>query len=271
MIKLRPLLAIAVLTAVIAGCDKNKKLDEAEQVLLSPDTAGDNGGLVTEEQKVSYIIGMNIGSQFKADAFPVDMDTFTLGLRDALGDVKPKLSDAEAGTVIEAFKAKQLAKQEEAMKALAINNLKEGEKFLAENAKKDGVKVLPSGLQYKVITDGAGPLPAPNATVEVNYKGKLIDGTEFDSSYKRGVPAQFGVDQVIPGWSEALKLMKEGSKWELFIPPSLAYGPGGTGGVIGPNQTLLFEVFLVSAAAKPPAEPPAGAVELPPEAAEGGD
>ncbi len=271
MIKLRPLLAVAVLTAGLAGCDKGKNPDEAEQVLLSANTAGDHGGLVTEEQKVSYIIGMNIGSQFRADTFPVDMETFMLGLKDALGDVKPKLSDAEADTVIEAFKAKQIAKQEEAMEALARKNLQDGEQFLAENAKKDGVKVLPSGLQYKVLAEGTGPLPALDATVEVNYKGKLIDGTEFDSSYKRGVPAQFGVDQVIPGWSEALKLMKEGSKWELYIPPSLAYGPGGTGGVIGPNQTLLFEVFLVSAAAKPAAEPPAGATELPPEAAEGGD
>lgn len=271
MNKLRLLLAVAVLTAALAGCDKGKKPDEAEQVLLSANTAGDQSGLVTEEQKVSYIIGMNIGSQFKADTFPVDMDTFVLGMKDALGDVTPKLSDAEAGTIIEAFKAKQMAKQEEAMKALALDNLKDGEKFLAENAKKDGVKVTPSGLQYKVITEGTGPLPAPDAIVEVNYKGKLVDGTEFDSSYKRGTPAQFGVDQVIPGWSEALKLMKEGSKWELYIPPSLAYGPGGTGGVIGPNQTLIFEVFLVSAAAKQAAELPPAADADDGAAANGGD
>jgi FKBP-type peptidyl-prolyl cis-trans isomerase len=140
-----------------------------------------------------------------------------------------------------------MAEQEASAKLVAETNIKEGEAFLAENAKKEGVVVLESGLQYKILTAGTGAIPTPENTVEVHYKGTLLDGTEFDSSFKRGVPAQFGVTQVIPGWVEALQLMKEGAKWELYVPADLAYGPGGTGGLIGPNQTLIFEVELLKA------------------------
>ena len=203
--------------------------------------------LESEMQKVSYIMGTNIGSQIKGEAFDVDIPSLTLGLNDAVEGNKPKLSETEINAVIEAFQAKVMAEQEASAKLVAETNIKEGEAFLAENAKKEGVVVLESGLQYKIVEAGTGEVPTAENTVEVHYKGTLLDGTEFDSSFKRGVPAQFGVTQVIPGWVEALQLMKEGAKWELYVPADLAYGPGGTGGLIGPNQTLIFEVELLKA------------------------
>jgi FKBP-type peptidyl-prolyl cis-trans isomerase FklB len=139
-----------------------------------------------------------------------------------------------------------MAKKAEEMQKLSEKNKADGEKFLAENAKKEGVKVLPSGLQYKVITPGTGKSPKATDTVTTHYKGMLIDGTEFDSSYKRGEPATFPVSGVIPGWTEALQLMKEGAKWQLFLPSNLAYGERGAGRDIGPNATLIFEVELIS-------------------------
>jgi FKBP-type peptidyl-prolyl cis-trans isomerase len=251
----------ALLLVAVTGCDKpadkpENKPDEKAATSTSAD--GAVAGLTTDEQKISYIMGVNIGSQFKTDAFAVDMKSFTSGIEDAVAGVKPKLNDEEAAAVIDAFKEKQQAKQEEAQKVVAENNTKEGEKFLADNAKKEGVVVLPSGLQYKVITAGTGATPGAENTVKVNYKGTLIDGTEFDSSYKRGEPATFIVNQVIPGWVEALQLMKEGDKWELYVPAALAYGPGGAGGVIGPNQMLIFEVELLQAAVKEDASAKAG-------------
>jgi len=205
--------------------------------------------LESEIQKVSYIMGTNIGGQIKSEAFEVDIPSLTLGLSDAVAGNEPQLSEEQVKVVIEAFQAKMMADQEASAKLVAETNLQEGETFLTENAKKDGVVVLESGLQYKVLTAGSGAIPAPENTVEVHYVGTLIDGSEFDSSIKRGVPAQFGVTQVIPGWVEALQLMKEGAKWELYVPAGLAYGPGGTGGLIGPNQTLIFEVELLKASA----------------------
>jgi FKBP-type peptidyl-prolyl cis-trans isomerase len=138
------------------------------------------------------------------------------------------------------------AEQQEAVSAQSDSNAAEGAAFLAENAKKEGVVTTDSGLQYKIMNTGVGPKPTADSTVEVHYAGRLLDGTEFDSSVKRGVPTQFGVTQVIPGWTEVLQLMPEGSKWEVYIPSNLAYGPGGTG-PIGPNSTLIFEVELLQA------------------------
>ena len=201
--------------------------------------------LESEAQKVSYIMGINIGSQINTDDLDFDMATFNMGVKDAFSGTEPRLSEEEVRTVIDGFQARITAKQEDAAKVAGDNNLKEGEAFLAEKAKSEDVVVLESGLHYKIIEEGSGKSPTPEDTVEVHYSGTLIDGTEFDSSYKRGMPAQFGVTQVIPAWVEALQLMKEGAKWELYVPSSLAYGPGGTGGAIGPNQTLIFEVELL--------------------------
>ena len=203
--------------------------------------------LESEAQKVSYIMGINIGSQINTDDLDFDMATFNMGVKDAFAGTEPRLSEEEVRTVIEDFQASITAKQEDAAKVAGESNLKEGEAFLAEKAKSEDVVVLESGLHYKIIEEGSGKSPTPEDTVEVHYSGTLIDGTEFDSSYKRGMPAQFGVTQVIPAWVEALQLMKEGAKWELYVPSSLAYGPGGTGGAIGPNQTLIFEVELLKA------------------------
>ncbi|OUS14006.1 hypothetical protein A9Q89_00595 [Gammaproteobacteria bacterium 53_120_T64] len=236
--KIKYLPVVLASSLLLLGCDETSQ--------LATDTVAPVA-LESEIQKVSYIMGMNIGSQIKGEAFEVDIPTLTLGLKDAVDDQEPKLSEEEVKVVIEAFQARVMAEQEESAKLVSETNLKEGVEFLADNAKNDGVVVLESGLQYKVLEAGTGIIPTPENTVEVHYKGTLLDGTEFDSSFKRGVPAQFGVTQVIPGWVEALQLMKEGAKWELYVPAGLAYGPGGTGGLIGPNQTLIFEVELLKA------------------------
>lgn len=240
-------LMIMLTGLVLTGCKESAEAPSAPPVALD-----------TDEQKVSYIMGMNIGSQISSDDFELDMDTFTLGISDAFSGAEPRLSEEEVRTTIESFQADMAAKQEAEIKKLAEANQKEGEAFLAEKAAAEGVVVLESGLQYKVLEAGTGPKPSPENTVEVHYRGTLIDGTEFDSSYKRGVPAQFGVTQVIPGWTEALQLMPEGSRWELYIPSDLAYGPGGTGGAIGPNQTLVFEVELLQASVSSEADEAGG-------------
>lgn len=240
-------LMIILAGLVLAGCKES-----AETPPTTPAT------LETDEQKVSYIMGMNIGSQISSDDFELDMDTFTMGISDAFSGAEPRLSEEEVRTTIESFQANIAAKQEAEAKKLAEVNQKEGEAFLAEKAGSEGVVALESGLLYKVIEAGEGPKPMPEDTVRVHYRGTLIDGTEFDSSYKRDVPAEFGVTQVIPGWTEALQLMPEGAKWELYIPSDLAYGPGGTGGAIGPNQTLIFEVELLKASLSSEAEDAGG-------------
>ncbi len=213
----------------------------AGQVYAEEQTA-----LKSEKEKVSYIIGVNIGRNLKAQSIEVDPDLITKGLKDSISGAKLLMTDDEIKATMTAFQQEMMQKHEEETKKLAEKNKAEGEKFLAENKKKEGVKVLPSGLQYKVITEGKGKTPKLTDTVTVNYKGTLVDGTEFDSSYKRGQPATFPVNGVIAGWTEALQLMKEGSKWEVFIPANLAYGDKGAGNVIGPNATLIFEVELIS-------------------------
>lgn len=202
--------------------------------------------LKTQKEKVSYIIGTDIGNNFKKQGIDVEPDILMKGIKDALGGNKPLLSEKETVDIMTAYKQEFAAKQAEANKVLGEKNKKEGETFLTENKKKDGVKTLPSGLQYKVVADGTGKTPKAADTVVVNYRGTLIDGTEFDSSYKRGQSATFPVNGVIPGWTEALQLMKEGAKWQIVLPSNLAYGERGAGGAIGPNAVLIFEVELVA-------------------------
>jgi FKBP-type peptidyl-prolyl cis-trans isomerase FklB len=189
---------------------------------------------------------MDIGGSLKRGSVEVDPDLLAKGLKDSYGGGKTMLTEDQARQAIEDFQKTMMAKQAETMKTLSEKNKADGERFLAENAKKAGVKVLPSGLQYKVIAPGTGKSPTTADTVTTHYRGTLIDGTEFDSSYKRGEPATFPVSGVIPGWTEALQLMKEGAKWQLFVPPGLAYGERGAGQVIGPNATLIFEVELLT-------------------------
>lgn len=226
------LLCVAV-AAAMTGCQQKSATAKVEK-------------LETEEQKVAYGMGLNLGKRIKQE-FKIDVDAFAQGMRHAMADdVKPLLTEEEIQTVMQEFQKKQIAKQEAEFKAKADKNKVDSEKFLAENAKAEGVKATASGLQYKVVTEGKGPKPKAEDTVEVNYRGTLVDGTEFDSSYKRGQSATFPVSGVIPGWTEALQLMPVGSKFELAIPSDLAYGPGGAGGVIGPNSALKFEVELIA-------------------------
>ena len=197
--------------------------------------------LETESQKISYIIGFQAGTQLKQQGFDIDMDILTKAIQDGLSGSHPLLSGEEAKTVMQSMQQKQMAKQEQQ----GDENTRAGKAFLAENKKKEGVIELENGLQYKVITAGKGKKPAETDTVSVNYRGTLIDGTEFDSSYKRGEPVEFPVNQVIPGWTQILQLMEEGAKWQAFIPSELAYGSRGAGANIGPNATLIFDIELI--------------------------
>jgi FKBP-type peptidyl-prolyl cis-trans isomerase FklB len=214
--------------------------------VTTPVVAAEKQELKTQKDKVSYVIGLDMGNSLKKNMVDIDTEILIRGLKDALSGANPLMTEQEMKETITALQKDLQAKQQEQGKALAEKNKKEGEAFLAENKKKGGVITMPSGLQYKILTDGKGKSPKATDTVTVNYKGTLIDGVEFDSSYKRGQPATFTVNGVIPGWIEALQLMKEGSKWQLFIPSNLAYGERGAGGTIGPNAVLIFEVELLS-------------------------
>ncbi len=209
-------------------------------------TAQENQPLKSKKERISYIIGMDIGNNFKKQSIEVEPDVLARGIKDALSGAKPLMSDAEIREIMTAFEKEVRAKQEEMRKTLGEKNKKEGEQFLAENKKKEGVQTLASGLEYKVMKAGTGKKPLATDMVTVQYRGTLIDGTEFDSSYRRGQPATLQVNGVIPGWKEALQLMQEGAKWQLFIPSALAYGERGAGPQIGPNATLIFEVELIS-------------------------
>jgi len=207
--------------------------------LVSQVDAQEKQVLKNQKEKVSYSIGLNIGrnlgSDLKKQSIDIEPNILAKGIQDALSGANPLLSNEEIQETMVALQKEMSEKQKQ-----------RGEAFLSENKKKEGVKTLPSGLQYKVIKAGTGKKPKLNDTVMVNYRGTLIDGTEFDSSFRRGKPATFPVSGVIPGWTESLPLMEEGAKWQLFIPPNLAYGERGAGGLIGPNATLIFEVELIS-------------------------
>lgn len=196
--------------------------------------------------KLSYALGMSMGHNFKGTGIKtLNSADFAAGVASVYDGVKPEITFDEAKRIVNEYFAKLEAEmQAEAAKQGEVNR-KNGEAFLSENAKREGIKVTESGLQYEVLESGKGDSPKASDNVEVHYTGKLIDGTVFDSSVERGVPASFGVTQVIPGWVEALQLMHEGDKWRLYIPSDLAYGPNGAGGVIGPNMTLIFDVELL--------------------------
>src|SRR2546428_12719221 len=199
------------------------------------------------KEKASYSIGVSIGKNFKAQGADLNLEIVLQGMKDAVEGKKTLMTDQEIQETMMSFSAQVRAKAQEKQKEAGQKNRKEGEAFLAENQKKEGVKTTPSGLQYKVITMGTGPKPTTNDTVVTHYRGTLIDGTEFDSSYKRGEPATFPVTGVIKGWTEALQLMPVGSKWQLVIPSNLAYGQNGPpGSPIGSNSTLNFEIEVTS-------------------------
>ncbi len=204
--------------------------------------------LTTQKQKASYALGMKIGSDLKRQgvATSVDAAIAARGLKDALAGSKLLLTEDQEKAALTQLQTEVRAAQEAKAKEASGPARKAGEAFLAENKSKEGVVTLPSGMQYKILTAGTGPKPTTSDTVTCNYRGTLISGKEFDSSYKRGQPASFPVSGVIKGWTEALQLMPVGSKWQLFIPPDLAYGDRGAGADIGPGETLIFEVELIS-------------------------
>jgi len=192
------------------------------------------------KDKASYSIGVDIGMNFKKQNMDLNADALAAGAKDALNG-KPQVSPNEIREIMTQWQKEFGEKQ----KVMATKNQADGEKYLVENKKKEGVKTTASGLQYKSLKEGAGPQPKASDTVTVNYRGTLIDGTEFDSSYKRGEPATFPLNGVIKGWTEGLQLMKKGSKFQFVIPPSLAYGERAVGADIGPNSTLVFDVELL--------------------------
>jgi FKBP-type peptidyl-prolyl cis-trans isomerase len=219
--------------------------------------AQESQGLKSDKEKLSYGMGMEIANNLKRQSYDLDFDLFMKGMKDVLSGGKTLMTEREAREALTAFQKEMMGKQKEAAKAAGEKNKKEGGAFLVENKKKEGVVTLPSGLQYKVITPGTGKKPKATDTVKVNYRGTLIDGTEFDSSYQRKEPATFPVNRVIPGWTEALQLMQEGAKWQLFVPSNLAYGERGQGPKIGPNAMLIFEVELISVQEAPASPSPA--------------
>jgi FKBP-type peptidyl-prolyl cis-trans isomerase FklB len=200
----------------------------------------------TKKEKISYSIGVNLGKDLKRQGIALDQGLFAQGVKDGLGGSKTAMNDDDMQTTLIAFQQEMMTKMQEKQKVEGEKNSKEGEAFLSANKNKEGVVTLPSGLQYKVIKSGDGPKPTKDQTVKCHYRGTLVDGTEFDSSYKRGEPTEFPVGGVIKGWTEALQLMPVGSKWQLFIPADLAYGSNGSGPTIGPNAVLIFDVELIS-------------------------
>lgn len=226
--------AFLVMLLMLAACADGKSTDQNGKKSLDNDV-----------DKTSYVMGRNIAEQVKHSQMPVDIDSFIWGLRDGFAGKEPPMDPKDLMAAAQRLTTKLKAEAKAKHDTEATANQKASEAFLAKNAKRAGVKVTKSGLQYEVIKAGTGPKPTAADTVKVSYVGKLVDGTVFDSSEKHGQPAEFPVNAVIPGWSEALQMMHVGGKWKIYVPSELAYGSGGTG-PIGPNQALVFEVQLLA-------------------------
>jgi FKBP-type peptidyl-prolyl cis-trans isomerase len=210
-----------------------------------PGAAG-SGKLATQDDSVSYILGYKMGENLKQQSVPVKPEIVFRGLREGMAGTTANIPDSAMQATMMAFQVRMMGIQRQKDSAASITQKADGDKFLADNKGKDGVKTTPSGLQYKVLTQGTGPRPKATNQVTVHYKGTLLDGKEFDSSYQRGEPATFMLNQVIPGWTEGVQLMNVGSKYQFWIPGDLAYGPQGSPPTIPPNATLVFEVELLS-------------------------
>ena len=208
--------------------------------------ATDTTSLATDKDKLSYSIGADLGKNFKAQGIDINPEALTKGMQDTMSGVPLVLTEQQMKDVLNNFQKDLMAKRTSEFNKKAEENKAKGDAFLAQNKSKPGVVVLPSGLQYKIIDVGTGAKPAKTDTVTVEYTGHLIDGTVFDSTEKTGKPATFQVSQVIPGWTEVLQLMPSGSTWEVYVPASLGYGARSVGGPIGPNETLVFKIHLIS-------------------------
>lgn len=224
-------------------------------LLATPVYAQKKVELKTEKDKISYSIGFDMGKNLKRNEIDIDPRIFMKAIQDVLSGGKPLMTEQEMRDSLMALQKDMAARKQEKMKAAGEKNRKEGEAFLTENKKKEGVKTLPSGLQYMILSEGNGKQPKATDTVTVQYRGTLIDGAEFDSSYQRGQPATFALNQVIKGWTEGVQLMKEGGKIRLFVPSELAYGDRGAGAQIGPGAALIFEIELLSVGQAPQGEP----------------
>ena len=229
---IKPAVALCALVA-LAACQQQSPPEPAAVALDTP------------EQRLSYGVALGLGRNMANDGMTIDVDAFAAGLRDALSGAAQKLSDEDIQAEMVAFQQRIDAEREANSQALGQANAAAAAEFLTENGAREGVLTTPSGLQYEVLEAGAGASPGADDRVQVHYRGTLLDGTEFDSSYARGEPVVFGVGQVISGWTEALQLMQVGAKYKLFIPSDLAYGAGGAGDLIGPNAALIFEVELL--------------------------
>ncbi|MEJ2703847.1 MAG: FKBP-type peptidyl-prolyl cis-trans isomerase [Sedimentisphaerales bacterium] len=238
------LLAVCCLTVMSVFAAEQASKEAVSAAPQAQQTSASASMLKTEQDKVSYIIGTQFAQSIKRQNVEVSLEPLILGIRDVLEGKTLRLTKEETRKVYTAFQQRMRAKQAAERAKLAAENLAKGKAFLDANKTKEGVKVLPDGLQYKVIKEGTGATPTATDKVKVHYRGTLIDGTEFDSSYKRTQPTEFQVNAVIKGWTEALELMKVGAKWELYIPPDLAYGERGRPG-IPPNSVLIFEVELL--------------------------
>jgi FKBP-type peptidyl-prolyl cis-trans isomerase len=242
-----PLVMVSLVT--LQAC--NQKTDTAASTAAP---AAETVALETTEQRLSYGIAYGLGQRMAQDGVPMNVAAFSEGFRHGVEGTTSRMSEEEIAAEMQAFQEKMVAEQQATQAALGEANLVAATAYLEENKAREGVVVTESGLQYEVLEAGEGDKPGPEDTVEVHYRGTLVDGTEFDSSYGRGQTVSFGVGQVIAGWTEALQLMPVGSKYRLVIPPELGYGAGGAGQMIGPNAALIFEVELVSIPSQVPAE-----------------
>ncbi len=227
----------------------------------APAAAAPEVSLESSDARLSYGIAFGLGQRMAQDGMPMDIDAFVAGYRDGAEGKEGRMTQDEIAAEMQSYQEKMMAEQQETQAALAEANAAAAAAYLEENKAREGVVVTESGLQYEVIEAGDGPTPSAEDTVEVHYRGTLVDGTEFDSSYSRGQTVTFGVGQVIPGWTEALQLMPVGSKWKLSIPPELGYGAGGAGQMIGPNAALVFDVELISIPSQAEAAEGEGAAE----------
>lgn len=245
---MRSMLTVFAVSLCLVACQApNKSADKPAEGDKTAAPAGKitKASLKTDADKLNYAVGVEIGKNVKRNGLPLNDAIFMKGIHDGAEEAEPLLTEEEMREAKTNHSKAQREQRKKEREEAGKKNKEEGEKFLAENKTKEGVVTTESGLQYKIITEGKGEKPAETDRVKVNYKGTLIDGTEFDSSYKRGKPASFSVNRVVKGWTEALQLMPVGSKWQVFIPSDLGYGERGAGAKIGPNSVLIFEMELV--------------------------